>query len=59
MRWIVGGRAVTKAAASTSQMGRFETVFLATDENLAALADFSGQWIDRCCQSNVSRFPKC
>ena len=25
MRWIVGGRAVTEQAASTSQMGRFET----------------------------------
>ena len=47
MRWIVGGRAVAKAAASSSQMGRFETEFLATDENLAALADLSGQWIDR------------
>ena len=23
MRWVVGGRAVTRAAASTSQMGRF------------------------------------
>ena len=47
MRWIVGGRAVAKAAASTSQMGRFETEFLATDENFAALTDLSGQWIDR------------
>ena len=47
MRWIVGGRAVSKAAASTSQMGRFETEFLATGENLAALADLSGQWINR------------
>ena len=47
MRWIVGGRAVAKAAASTSQMGHFETEFLAADENLAALADLSGQWIDR------------
>ena len=47
MRWIVGGRAVAKAAASTSQMGRFETEFLATDENLTALAGLSGQWIDR------------
>ncbi len=37
MRWIVGGRAVAKAAASTSQMGRFETEFLATDENLTPL----------------------
>ena len=47
MRWIVGGRAVAKAAASTSQMGRFETEFLATDENLTVLAGLSGQWIDR------------
>jgi hypothetical protein len=47
MRWIIGGRAVAKAAASTSQMGRFETEFLATDKNLAALAGLSGQWIDR------------
>ncbi len=27
-------------------MGRFETEVLATEENLAALADLSGQWID-------------
>ena len=47
MRWIVGGQAVTKQAASSSQMGRFETEVLATEENLTALADLSGQWIDR------------
>jgi len=47
MRWIVGGHAVTKHAASTSQMGRFETEVLATEENLAALAYLSGAWIDR------------
>ena len=47
MRWIVGGHAVTKQAASSSQMGRFETEVLATEENLTALADLSGQWIDR------------
>ena len=29
MRWIVGGQAVTGQAASTSQMGRFETEVLA------------------------------
>ncbi len=46
MRWIIGGHAVTKKAASTSQMGRFETEVLATEENLAALAALSGQWID-------------
>ena len=27
-------------------MGRFETQWLATDKNLSALADLSGQWID-------------
>jgi hypothetical protein len=47
MRWIVGGRAATKQAASTSQMGRFETEWLANDENLVALTDLSGRWIDR------------
>ena len=47
MRWIVGGKAVERQAASTSQMGRFETEVLATEENLAALADLSGQWTDR------------
>ena len=47
MRWIVGGHAVTKQAASSSQMGRFETEVLAAEENLAALGDLSGRWIDR------------
>jgi hypothetical protein len=39
MRWIIGGHAVAKQGASASQMGRFETEFLGTDDNLAALAD--------------------
>src|SRR5919206_156452 len=47
MRWVVGGRAVTGQAASTSQMGRFETEMLTLDTNLAALTDLSGRWIDR------------
>src|SRR5260370_30481728 len=33
-------------AASPSQMGRFETQWLAAPKNFAALADLSGQWID-------------
>ena len=45
MRWIVGGKAVERDAAAASQMGRFETEWLASDENLAALTDLSGQWI--------------
>jgi hypothetical protein len=28
-------------------MGRFETEFLATDDNIAALAELSGAWTDR------------
>ena len=47
MRWIVGGKAVAGRAASASQMGRFETEWLTEGENLAALGDLSGQWIDR------------
>ena len=47
MRWIVGVKATSGAAASPSQIGRFETQWLAADKNLLALADLSGQWIDR------------
>ena len=47
MRWVVGERAITGSAASASQMGRFETGWLTRPENLAALADLSGQWIDK------------
>ena len=47
MRWVVGDRAITGSAASASQMGRFETKWLSRAENLAALADLSGQWIDK------------
>ena len=47
MRWIVGGDAVARQAASASQIGRFETEWLASDNNFAALTDLSGRWIDR------------
>ena len=47
VRWIVGGKAASVAAASPSQMGRFETRWLTAQKNLSALADLSGQWIDR------------
>ena len=46
MRWIVGGKAAQGCAASASQMGRFETQWLTAPENLSAIADLSGQWID-------------
>jgi len=47
MRWVVGDRAITGSAASASQMGRFETKWLSRPENLSALADLPGQWIDK------------
>src|ERR687883_359411 len=47
MRWVVGDRAISGSAASASQMGRFETKWLSRAENLAALADLPGQWIDQ------------
>jgi hypothetical protein len=47
MRAVVGRRGLDRAAASTSQMGRFETGWLTGQSNLAALADLSGAWIDR------------
>jgi hypothetical protein len=47
MRAIVGREGLDRPAASTSQMGRFETEWLPTEANLAALAALSGTWIDR------------
>ena len=47
MRQVVGGRARNRFAASSSLMSRFETEMLATGENLAALTDLSGEWIER------------
>src|ERR1700724_1314499 len=46
MRWVVGGGAPMGRAASASQMGRFETEWLVRSDNVAALADLTGQWID-------------
>lgn len=46
MRQVVGGRAKEKEAASTSEMSRFETEMLSSRENLTALMNLSGIWID-------------
>ena len=43
MRWIVGGKAIERGGASTSQMGRFETELLSANDNLATLANLSGR----------------
>ena len=47
MRQVVGTRAVTRSAASTSQVGRFETEVLAHPDNLATLRAMPGAWVDR------------
>ena len=47
MRHVVGGRASERTAASTSQMGRFETEVLTQPGNLTELMRLSGLWIDQ------------
>ncbi len=48
-----GVKGLDRMAASTSQMGRFETEWLTTDSNLAALSDLSGVWIDRATKVTI------
>lgn len=50
MRQVVGGRAMLKQAASTSQMGHFETEVLTRPDNLAVLMELSGKWIKQAQQ---------
>jgi len=47
VRQLVGGRARAKEAASTSEMGWFETAVLTQKENLRELMDLPGVWCDR------------
>ena len=46
MRYVAGGKAVKRSAASTSVMSRFETEILAQPENLAFLMNLPGMWVD-------------
>ena len=47
MRAVVDRKGLDRIAASTSQMGRFETEWLVSESNLVALSDLSGAWIER------------
>ncbi len=47
MRVIVGERAQRRLGASTSQMSRLETEVLTQPENLEAMMDRPGKWVDR------------
>jgi hypothetical protein len=46
MRHVVGERAKEKTAASVSQIGRFETEILTQPQNLEALINQPGKWVD-------------
>jgi hypothetical protein len=54
MRQVVGARAKNRDAASTSQMGRFETEVLTQPTNLNILSNLSGQWIECVRQRRVT-----
>src|ERR1700732_4390320 len=45
MRWVVGVKATSGAAASPSQIGRFETQWLAADKEPLAVAGLLGEWV--------------
>src|SRR5262245_14372393 len=50
LRTVVGGRPKNQAAASTSEMARFETEILPSKDNLKHLMDLCGKWIDQAHQ---------
>ncbi|MHC4537744.1 MAG: IS1380 family transposase [Planctomycetota bacterium] len=47
MRYVAGGRAAERSAASTSVMSRFETDILTQSKNLELLMNLVGGWVDR------------
>ena len=47
MRHVVGGRAIDKSAASTSEMGRFETGIISQRENVKFLMSLPGKFVDK------------
>ena len=55
MRHVVGGRAVDRNAASTSQVARFKTDVLTHPDNLTALMNMPGQWTDQIQQRRPIR----
>ena len=57
MRAVVDRKGLDRVAASTSQMGRFETQWLVSEDNLAALSDLSGAWIERSGDAAVQASP--
>jgi hypothetical protein len=47
MRIVVGWQGTERNAASTSEMGRFETELMTQENNLQGLAQMNAQWVER------------
>jgi len=52
---IVGWQGSERKAASTSEMGRFETEFLTQEDNLKGLARINTQWMERAMAHTLHR----
>jgi hypothetical protein len=55
MRVVVGWQGSDKNAASTSEMGRFETELLTQANNLQGLARMNAQWVERAMDKTLYR----
>ena len=55
IRQVVSGRAVDRRAASTSQMAHFETEVLTQPQNLSALMDLHGKWVNGVRQTKPNK----
>lgn len=55
MRVVVGWQGSERNAASTSEMGRFETELLTEEDNLKGLARMNAQWVERAMAQTLYR----
>ena len=55
MRRITGKNINNKNAASANTMGRFETKMLSVEDNLKALSEVNGRWVERALQKTTHR----
>ena len=52
---ITGKKLDNKNAASANTMGRFETQMLSVEDNLKALSEVNGRWVERALQKTTHR----
>ena len=55
MRRITGKKIDNKNAASANTMGRFETKMLSVKDNLQALSEVNGRWVERALEKTTHR----